>query len=126
MQRPRWIRVDYVHAVFFVDRLAMDDGPAIAAPFEEIVEPAGADDVDHVLVHAGTLRDSHLGLRDGAMARDLDRRSALKMQNADALVPAFHTDADEGIGSALKPRRHHVAVVVPDGAEALPVARIAP
>ena len=35
-------------------------------------------------------------------------------------------DTDELVGRSLKPRRHHPPVVVPDGAEALPVAGVAP
>src|SRR5260370_37358798 len=48
------------------------------------------------------------------------------MQDADASVPALAADADEFVAAALEPGRHHAAVVVPDRAEALPVARVAP
>src|SRR5438046_2055908 len=48
------------------------------------------------------------------------------MKDVDALVPAFAAHFDETLRRTLKPRRHHSAVLVPDIAEALPVARIAP
>src|SRR5204863_6049244 len=46
--------------------------------------------------------------------------------DADALRPAFLGHPNEVAGGPLKPRRHHDAVVVPDGRKALPVARITP
>ena len=42
------------------------------------------------------------------------------------LFEALAADADEFVGGALDPGRHHHPVVVPDGAEALPVAGVAP
>ena len=48
------------------------------------------------------------------------------MQDADALVPALATHFDELLGRTLEPRRHHPPVVVPYGAKAFPIARIAP
>ena len=41
-------------------------------------------------------------------------------------VPALPADPDKFLGGALAPGRHHPAVVVPDGAEAVPVEGVAP
>jgi hypothetical protein len=48
------------------------------------------------------------------------------MQDAHALVVALLADPDEVVGRALEPGRHHAPVVMPDGAEFLPLARVAP
>ena len=77
-------------------------------------------------MHERALRDGHLGLRDGAVAGDVDRVAAEEMQDADALLEAGSADGDELLGAALEPGGHHAAVVVPDAAKALPVAGVAP
>ena len=48
------------------------------------------------------------------------------MQNADTLVPAFNGHPDELFERALKPRRHHDAIVMPDRAKFVPESCIAP
>src|SRR5688572_25352706 len=60
-------RVDRVHAVLLVDRLAAHDRPA-AALLEEVVEAPGAHHVHRHAVDLAALADGHLGLRDGARA----------------------------------------------------------
>src|SRR5699024_8149193 len=74
----------------------------------------------------GALRDRHLGLRDGAGSIEVDGDAAEEMQDADALGPGLLADLDELITGALRPGRHHAPVGMPDGAEALPIAGIAP
>ncbi len=73
-----------------------------------------------------SLRDGHFGLRDGAVSGDLDGRSAEQMQDADAALPAFLVHANELLECSLKPRRHHDAIFMPYGAEALPIPGVAP
>jgi hypothetical protein len=83
---------------------------------------------EHVADHAfdrRALRDRHLGLRDGAMAGDLDGAAAEEMQDAHAARPAFVVDLDELFEAALKPRRHHAPFGVPDGTKAVPQPRVA-
>jgi hypothetical protein len=122
--------VHRVDAVLLVDRLAVQHLPFALVPGDEVVEAAGADHVaQHRAVDAfdhAALRDRHLGLRDGAVARDLDRRAAQEVQDAHALVPALLRDADEVAERPLEPGGHHHAFGVPDGGEALPVAGVAP
>jgi hypothetical protein len=77
------------------------------------------------LDHAA-LRDRHLGLRDRRGRRDLDRRAAEEVQDAHAL-------AQPSCVTRMKSRNgpwNQVAIIttlgMPDGGEALPVARVAP
>src|SRR5205807_3579109 len=69
-------------------------------------------------------------LRNGTMAGPIappsDGKATQKMQNAHAPIPAFPAHADEVARGPLKPRRHHVAVLVPNRSEALPVSAVAP
>ena len=58
-------------------------------------EPAGAHDVARDAVDVAALRDRHLGLRDRAVTRDLDRAAAEEVQDAHAPRPALLRDADE-------------------------------
>jgi hypothetical protein len=65
-------------------------------------------------------------LRDRAVALSLDGRAAEEVNDADA---AFETGSARFLKLGrwpLKPRRRHPGAVVPDGREALPVARVAP
>src|SRR5665213_1346880 len=48
------------------------------------------------------------------------------MQDPRAALEPFAAGADELVRGSLEPRRHHPAVVVPDGAEPLPIAGVAP
>src|SRR5262249_49292888 len=118
--------VDRVEPVTLVDRLPQHETPASVPPLEEVVEAAGADDVADDAVHLGALGARHLGLPDRTVAGDVDGGAAEEVKDADAPLEPFTADADELVGRPLKPRRHHPAVVVPDAAEALPVARVAP
>ena len=72
------------------------------------------------------LRDRHLGLGDGAVSDELDRRPAEEMEDADALFPALAPSLDKARARRLEPGREHVAVVVPAGTEPVPIAGIAP
>src|SRR6478752_2312721 len=117
---------DRVHAVLFIDRLPQHDTPASVALFEKIVEPPGAEHVAQHALDLGALRDRHLGLRDRAVSGQVDGDAAEEMQDADTLGPGLLADFDELVAGALRPGRHHAAVRMPDGAEALPVAGIAP
>src|SRR5678816_2609307 len=107
-------------------RQAQDDTPPAGSLFNEIIEAARAYDVAKHTLNVAALGDRHLRLRDGAMARKVDGRAAQEMQDADALRPAFLRHANEFLGGPLKPRRHHDAVVVPDGRETLPVSSVTP
>src|SRR5690606_6453188 len=107
--------------------LAQHEAPSSVAPLEEIVEAPGADHVADDTVHAGALRNRHLGLGNRAVARDLDRAAAEEVQNAHAPGPALVVPADELLeGNAAGPGREHLPVRMPDGAELLPQARVAP
>src|SRR5262249_42611038 len=48
------------------------------------------------------------------------------MQDVDALLEALAAHPNELVGAALEPRRHHAPVGMPDRAEPLPVAGVAP
>src|SRR3954453_6987457 len=126
VQNGSCTRRNGVHAVFLIDRLAQHDAPTALPLFEEIVEPPGAEHVAQHALDLGALRDRHLGLRDGAVSCEVDRDAAQEMQDADAPGPGLLADFDELVAGALRPGRHHAAVRMPDGAETLPVARIAP
>src|SRR5262245_9375982 len=76
IELERGRRIDRVEPVLLVDRLAHDHAPAPGALFDEVVEPTGAHDVAGDAVHAGALRDRHLGLCDGAIAREVDAGAA--------------------------------------------------
>src|ERR1700759_4659846 len=93
---------------------------------EEVVEAPSAEHVDLDPFYRGSLRDRHLGLGDRPVARQIERDAAQEMQDADAPGPAFLADGDELVAGALGPGRHHAPVWMPDSAEALPVARVAP
>src|SRR5262249_43806256 len=49
-----------------------------------------------------------------------------EVQDPDTPLEALAADADELVCRPLEPGGHHAAIVVPDGAEPLPVASIAP
>ena len=119
--------IDRIDAVLLVDRLAQHEAPAAVAPLEEIVEAAGADDVaEHAVDRRRAARSSSWSARSRGRRR---RRSSVpprKCRMLTPLRPAFLRDADELVGRPLEPGRHHHAVVVPDGAKALPVAGVAP
>ena len=108
------------------DGLAQHDAPAPLALLEEVVEAPGAEHVHFDLLDRGPLRDRHLGLGDRPIARQVDGDAAHEVQDADALGPAFLAEGDKVIAGALRPGGHHAPVWVPDGAEAFPVARVAP
>ena len=54
-ERVGRVGVDDVHAVLLVNGLAEDEQPLIVPLFEEVIEAAGADDVDPLAVHFGAL-----------------------------------------------------------------------
>src|SRR5262249_7732174 len=126
IEREPGRRIDRVHAVLLVDGLAKHQTPTSLALFEEVIETAGADNVYENIVHAGALRDRHLGLRYGPAVGDVDRAAAEGVQDADALLEALAANANEPIRRALEPGCHHAPIRMPHGAEALPVACVAP
>ena len=66
-------RIDRIDAVLLVGKAAQHDAPVAFALFQEVVE-APEQVTSHM--HAfdlGALQDRHLGLRDGALAFDVDR-----------------------------------------------------
>src|SRR5690606_29849305 len=77
--------VEQVDAVFFVDGLAPHDAPLIlarnSALLEEIIEAAGAQHISELAVDFGALADGHLGLRNGALALEVDAGAAQEMQD---------------------------------------------
>ena len=119
-------RIDGSHPVLLVDRLAQHEAPAAVSLLEEVVEAAGAHNVDLDVVDDRPLRDRHLDLGDRPRARDLDRLPAVEVQDLHALLPPRLAPGDELVGRPLGPRRHHPPVVPPDRAEPLPVAGVAP
>src|SRR5687767_3291827 len=119
-------RVDRVHAVLLVDRLAAHDRPAVFSFFEKIIKPAGADDVHQLALAAAALADGHLGLRHRAAASEVDARAAEEVQDAHALIESRLAHLDEFRRRALEPGGRHPAVVVPHRTEALPIAGVAP
>jgi len=78
-----------IEPVLLVDRLAQHEAPAPGAPLDEVEEASGADDVARHAVDVAALRDRHLGLRDRALADEIDRAAAKKVQDADAAREAL-------------------------------------
>src|SRR6202050_4264579 len=126
IERERRSRTDETEPIFLVNRLAQHHSPSSGSTLDEIVEAAGAHHIAKYLVHFGTLRDAHLGLRDRAIAGQVDGTATKEVQDADSLVPALDGDPNELLCTALEPSGHHVSIIVPDGAKARPVASIAP
>src|SRR5262249_40286577 len=118
-------RVDRVEAVLLVDRLSLDDAPACVPPLDEVVEAARADDVALDAVDLRALRDRHLGLRDRAVAGQVDGAPAQEVEGAHAALEARAARGDEVLCAPLEPRRVHPSRPVPDGREAIPVAGVA-
>src|SRR5689334_22714364 len=87
--------IDRIEAVFLVSQPAQHQAPAAAAVFKKIVEPPGADHVANDAIDRSALRNGHLGLCDGAAARDIDRAAAEKMQDAHAACPALLIGLDK-------------------------------
>src|SRR6185503_19552815 len=116
--------VDRVHPIELVDRLAEDEPPTTVALLEEVVEAAAARDVDLDALDLRTLVDLHLHLGDRAIPDDVGDLPTEDVVDPDALLPSRLAHRDELVGRALRPGRHHAAVVVPDRAEPLPVARV--
>ena len=113
-------------AVDLINRLTQDQAPTAVAALEEVVEAAGADHVAEHIVDVDPLGDCHLRLRHRAVTAHVDRAAAEEMEDADPTGEALLADLDElGVGT-LPPGRHHPAVLMPDGAEALPVTGVAP
>src|SRR5690606_14592564 len=100
--------------------------PAIIAQFQEVIEPAGADNVAELAFYRGTLADGHLRLRDCAVTVHVDRNPAQEVEDANTLLEAFLAYRDELLGWTLEPCGHHASVIVPYAAETFPVAGVAP
>src|ERR1041385_7438712 len=103
-------RIDWIEAISFISEPAQHQSPAAATILEEIVEAPGADHVANDAVDRRALRDRHFGLRDRAVACDIDGAAAEKVQDAHAARPALVVGGDELLERALKPRRHHATV----------------
>ena len=97
-------RLDRVHSVLLVDRLAAHDGPpfdsrrslrAGRSLLEEVVEAAGAHHVHFKAVHHRALVDGHLGLRDRAVPGNVAGEPAEEVQDADAALEAGAAHLDE-------------------------------
>src|SRR5215831_20227334 len=118
--------IDRHDAVAFIDRLAQHDAPTALALLQEIVEAAAADHVAHDALDWAALRDLHLGLRDGAVAGEIDAHAAVEVRRAGAARKTLLADPDELVDAALEPGRHHDAVGMPERAEIVPAADVAP
>src|SRR5580698_707053 len=94
-------RINRVEPILLVNRLAQHHSPSSGATLDEIVESAGTYHIAKHLVHLGTLRDAHLGLRDRAIAGQVDGTAAEEVQDADPPVPAFDGDPNELVRTAL-------------------------
>src|SRR6185436_10614935 len=91
----RLVWIDRDDAVLFVGQPAPHQAPLALALFEKIIKSADAEHVaDHTL-DRGALRDRHLGLRDGALALDLDRGPAEEMVDTHAALVAVEVGDDE-------------------------------
>jgi hypothetical protein len=101
------------------------NAPFALALFQEIVEPPVADHIAGLAVDRAALVDCHLGHRDGAPAFDVDRRAAELVDDPHAIGVAFLAGGDKFLRRALKPGRPHLAVRMPDGAEAVPQQAVA-
>src|SRR5262245_49519284 len=110
-------RIDGRDGILFVDRLSQHQTPAAITLFQKVVETTGTDDVGQDAFDLATLRDRHLGLRDGAPTVEVDRDATKKVQDAYPLVPALFRHFDEFLKRALEPGRHHDAVGMPYRAE---------
>src|SRR4051812_17987799 len=120
------VGIDRVDTVLFIAEAAQHQSPLALALFQEVVETPGADHVALDAFNLGALRDRHLGLRDGALAFDVDAHAAEHVHDAHAAVEAFLADGDEFLIGALKPGRPHPAAFVQARAEAAPHAGGAP
>src|SRR5204863_8580991 len=109
-----------------VDLPSQPDRPDLVSTLETIIKPARTRHVTGDPFDARALRARHLRLSDCPVACDVDRRAAEEMKNAHALVPALAAHFDEALSRSLEPGRHHHGARMPDGLEALPLARIAP
>jgi hypothetical protein len=122
-QRPR--RVDRVHPVDLVDRLAAHDAPPAVASLEEVVKPPGADDVDQHIVHEAPLADRHLRLGDRPGLHNVDRHAAQEVTDLYPLGGSLAAGLDEVLIRALEPGGVHPGAVVPDRGEPFPVPAVA-
>ena len=82
-------RIHRVHAVLFVDRLAQHHAPAAVTLLHEVVEAAGADDIDLDAMDLRPLADGHLGLGDSPVACHVDRAPTQEVQDRDPALEAF-------------------------------------
>src|SRR5262249_52678166 len=119
-------RRDRVDSILFIDRLPQHDAPTPIAPFQEIIEAAGADNIAGHAFNVAALGDRHFGLRNCVIADEFNRDPAEEMQDAHTAPPAFLTDTNELIGSPLKPGRHHAPIGIPYLPKSLPEASVTP
>src|ERR1700744_4500209 len=87
VELQRGAGIDRIDPILFVDGLAHDQAPTALTSFEEIIKPARANDVAKDAMNIGPLGDRHLGLRNRAICRQIDRHSAKKVKDADAAIP---------------------------------------
>jgi hypothetical protein len=125
VQAQRGRRVDRVHPVDLVDRLAAHDAPPAVASLKEVVKPPGAHDVDQHIVHEAPLADRHLRLGDRPGLLDVDRRAAQEVADLHPLGGSLAAGLDEVLIRALEPGGVHPGAVMPDRGEPFPVAAVA-
>ena len=98
----------------------------VLAAFEEVVEASRAYDIALDAFDLGALADGHLGLADRARTREVDRNPTEKVEDPHAALETLAAHFDEFVAATLEPRRHHAPVLMPDGAESIPVAGVSP
>src|SRR5262245_39499624 len=125
VERDRGGGIKRHQPIHFVDQSPHHDAPLALALLQEIVEPPGADHVAWLAVDYAALGDRHLGHGDGALALNVDRRAAEQVDDAHAIGVALLARRDEFIDRALEPGSVHPAILMPDGAEALPHQAVA-
>src|SRR5208282_2015641 len=119
-------RIHWIEPILLIDRLPQHQAPATIAVLKEIEEAASTHHIADYALDWRTLGNRHLGLRDCALAGDIDRTATEKVQDANTARPALIVDLDELLETALEPGRHHAAFGLPDGAKTIPQARVSP
>src|ERR1041385_1010413 len=88
-------RIDLIDAILLIGEAAQHQAPFALTLLQEIVETPGTNNVALDALDLGALRDCHLGLRDGALALDVDTCAAEHVHDAHTAVEALLADLDE-------------------------------
>src|SRR4051812_37459399 len=88
-------RINRVNTIFFINRLAQHQSPSTVPLFEEIIKPAGTNDVAQDAVDRGTLGDRSLCLSDSTETGKVNHRSAEGMPAPHTFRPAIAANIDE-------------------------------